>query len=353
MKILLTAAANGLARRTQSILQTQKCLIFPVGLQKEAERWSVKQPDSMGLQQLRTFAKAKAAPADKKADEPRYWDQKKAAKDRRRELYVARQERKDRLKVRRFGRPKDQKKIEFQRFYIQKKVNDEYMDRKARQADMDWKIQVAVLLERIHVVLPDKEVWELEYEKMKAHMNQYGKVYPKELVGNIDYDAIRPMTDEEVLANLPFTPAPRETEADASGDVRTTNRKLKTNIYLTVQEKESHQWQFPTVDLKVDETLVDAAKRALPEKLGNQVEFWCPSNCPWSVDLSPFPEALQKSLGLYGTKTFFIKVQHDEGDVSTKDMTVKDFAWLDRFEIVERVKQQQGEHMSKFYYYML
>ena len=96
--------------------------------------------------------------------------------------------------------------------------------------------------------------------------------------------------------------------------------------------------------------------RAVPEQVGTDIEFWCPSNCPWSVDVAPYTEEEQATQGRYGTKTFFMKVQHDEGDVildpklTTK---VHDFAWLERQEMVDRVKEQQSDHMSKFYYYML
>jgi large subunit ribosomal protein L46 len=164
------------------------------------------------------------------------------------------------------------------------------------------------------------------------------------------------MTYEAMLAELPFTPPPRETEADATGDVRTINRKLKTKIYLSVQEQKDGLWQFPTVDVNDDETLLDAAKRAIPEQVGTNIDFWCPSNCPWSVHLTPYTENEQKTNAMYGIKTFFMKVQHDEGDVvlDTKVKTnVHDFAWLDRQEMVDRVKEQQGDHMSKLYYYML
>lgn len=324
-------------------------------------------------QQHRTFAaKAMNQPAKKKNDasssnnnstnEPTrtYWEQKKATKDRRREIYISRQERKQRVKVRRAGKPQDTKKIDFQTFYLQKKVTDEFLDRKSRQAKLSWKVRVAVLLERLHVVQPDKEKWEIEYEELKMHLNRFGKQYPKEFVGSdFDYDHERPTTYEELLAELPFTPAPRETEADASGDVRTTNRKLKTNIYLTVQEQDNGLWQFPTVDITDNETLLDAAKRAIPEQVGNEIEFWCPSNCPWSVHLTPYTEEEQKVQQLYGSKTFFMKVQYDEGNVVLNNQqkkgvkVVHDFAWLDRQEMVDRVKEQQGEHMSKFYYYML
>jgi large subunit ribosomal protein L46 len=308
-------------------------------------------------QQSRTMANvAKQSKKEDATSEPTlsYWEQKKAAKDRRRELFISRQERKQRVKVRRAGKPQDTKKIEFQTFFIEKKVTDEHLDRKSRQAGLEWKVRVAVLLERLNVVLPDKEPWEVEYENLKTHLNRFGKQYPKEFSGNFDYDQERPMTYDELLAQLPFTPAARETEADESGDVRTINRKLKTNIYLAIQEQNKNDlWQFPSVDIKESETLLDAAKRAITEQVGTDVEFWCPSNCPWSVHLTPYTDEERQVANLYGIKTFFMKLQHDDGDVSTKDMTVKDFAWLDRQEMADRVKEQQGDHMSKFYYYML
>ena len=305
------------------------------------------------------FAKAATAVAEKNASdgaakEPSYWEQKKAKKERRRELYASRIERKNRLKVRRAGKPKDTKKIAFHNFFIKKKVDDEYLNRKSRQAGLEWKLKVGVILERIEIVLPDKQKWEKEYEDLRTHLRRFGKQYPKEFTNNFDYDQVRPMTDEELLKELPFTPAPRETEADASGDVRTLERKLKTNIYLFVQEKNSDLWQVPTVDVKDDETLLDAAKRAIPEKCGPDLDFWCPSNCPWTVQLTPYTEEERITLGAYGYKTFFMKLQlHEGSSVSTKDMTVKDFAWLDRGEMTDRVRKQQGEYMSKFYYYML
>jgi large subunit ribosomal protein L46 len=308
-------------------------------------------------QQSRTLAKAATTAknaADGSTKEPSYWEQKKAKKERRRQLYEAAQERKKRLKVRRAGKPKDTKKIDFHKFFITKKVNDEYLDRKSRQVGLEWKLKVGVILERIEIVLPDKQKWEVEYENLRTHLRRFGKQYPKEFTNNFDYDQVRPMTDEELLKALPFTPAPRETEADATGDVRTTERKLKTNIYLAVQEKNSDLWQLPTTDVKEDETLLDAVRRTIPAQVGPDIEFWCPSNAPWTVQLTPYTEEERKDLGLYGCKTFFMKVQLDEGSsVSTKHMTVKDFAWLDRGEMVDRVREQQGEEMSKFYYYML
>jgi large subunit ribosomal protein L46 len=284
-----------------------------------------------------------------------YLAQKKAAKEQRREKYQIKQDRLERLVTRQSSKPRDEKKRAFRSWFVKKKVDEEFMNRKARQANLQWKMQVACIVERVQVVLPDKQEWETEYENLKTHLFKYGVQYPKELF-NVDHDQIVAETDEELLELLPkgFTPAPRETEADETGDVRTTNRKLKTSIFLAVQDGEDKglHWQLPTVTLNTDEMLLEAAKRAVKEKVGEEVEFWCPSNSPFAVDMMAFPEDQRKD-GFYGTKTFFVKVQYDEGDVSEQTMAVKDFAWLERTEMVERVQKEQGDYESKFYQYML
>jgi ADP-ribose pyrophosphatase YjhB (NUDIX family) len=277
-----------------------------------------------------------------------YYNEKQAAKERRRALYEARQERDKRVASRRVGKPRDEKRQEFRKWFIKKKVNDEYMERKARQANLGWKYQVAVVLERINVVLPDIEQWEADFLELEAHMAQFGKQYPKEFLQAADESAKIATTPEELLELLPkgYTPAPRETEADLSGNVQTTNRKLKTSIYLALQE--DGKWQMPTVELAEDETLVDAAKRALETKVGSQVEFWCPSNAPFAIDLKA-----QQDGQVYGTKTFFVKVQYDEGDVSKTTLAADDFAWLDRTEFADRVREDQGDTVAQLYRYML
>ena len=55
------------------------------------------------------------------------------------------------------------------------------MNRKARQAGMDWKIQVAVIVERLPVVTPDVEEWEQQYLDLRAYLDQFTWEYPEEL----------------------------------------------------------------------------------------------------------------------------------------------------------------------------
>lgn len=294
------------------------------------------------------------------ADAPRWVDQKKAQKQRRAELFEQSQQRHEQLKTRRVSSQRGEKRNEFRSWFIQKKVNDEYMERKARQAALDWNINVAVILERLNVVLPDEEEWEMEFEDLQNHLQQFGKDYPKGLFPSGSAAESKQNTtdltrNDDILEYLKtfkgFTPAPRITEADTSGNVRTTDRKLKTNIFLTVQGDDS-MWKLPTVSLKDNEILLDAAKRAIPETIGDQVEFWCPSNCPCAVEMNAFAPEQQQKEGRYGTKTFFMKVQYDEGAVKADGIKgTLDFAWLDRSEIVERIQEQKGD--ARFYKYLL
>ena len=122
---------------------------------------------------------------------------------------------------------------------------------------------------------------------------------------------------------------------------------------MAVQEESDSDWSLPKVALKNEETLLEAAKRAISERAGgNNIDLYCPSNCPVAVELTDFPEEDRKD-GFFGVKTFFMRVQYDDGNLSTKDMKVNDFAWLDRDEIVEKISESQGPSQSKFYNYLL
>jgi len=56
----------------------------------------------------------------------------------------------------------------------------------------------------------------------------------------------------------------------------------------------------------------------------------------------------QKSTGSYGTKTFFMKVQYDDGTLNGDDI-----AWLDRSEIVEQFRSESKDDEATFFRYLL
>ncbi len=111
-----------------------------------------------------------------------YKDEKLAAKEIRREQYEAKMARLESLQTRREGRPMDVKKAEFKSWYDKRRTYHEVMDRKARQHEKDWKIEVAAVVERLPLVTPDMEPWEAEYAELRKHLDQFTWDYPSELM---------------------------------------------------------------------------------------------------------------------------------------------------------------------------
>jgi tRNA A58 N-methylase Trm61 len=142
-----------------------------------------------------------------------------------------------------------------------------------------------------------------------------------------------------------FRPAPRETEADQSGKTDTLDRKLKDAVYLLVDNK----LPTTTLDNPDSETLLDAAKRAISENGGSQLEFYCPSNAPVAVHMTKAEEGSS----FFGTKTFFLRLQYDDGTIQAKDLKKKQTAWLDRSEIIDLFEGLSDGTDAKFYRYLL
>jgi large subunit ribosomal protein L46 len=168
-------------------------------------------------------------------------------------------------------------------------------------------------------------------------------------------------------AGLPFTPAPRETEADATGYVRTRDRKLKTSVFLAVRSDaegnaSGPRWTLPSAIASGGGgvTLHDAAKRAVDECAGTGMTLWCPGNAPMAANLRVYNPSLPEEFrgGYYGEKVLYYRVQHDSGDVDAESIVragggVDDWGWLSKEEIVERVEGERGRHQAKFFRYML
>jgi large subunit ribosomal protein L46 len=281
-----------------------------------------------------------------------YREGKKAAKDRRREIFEARVENAEKVLTRREGRDVGAKRRIFNEWFEKKKVWNEIQDRKARQAGMEWKINCGLIIERLPVVFPDMAPWEKDWEDLRDYLDSFGKDYPKELNLGERLPMGTFLTDEDLFAQLPegYKPAPRVTEADENGYVKTLKRRLMERVYLLVQKDE--RWSFPVVALNEGETFMDASKRAVVDTVGEKMDIYYVSNCPLAVDMIVLTEEERAKVGVYGTKTFFMKVQHDEFD-ATLGKEYEDYAWLTRGEITDRMKEQDGDHASRFYHYML
>lgn len=286
-----------------------------------------------------------------------YHEEKALAKKVRTERYLAKLERKSKLPSRRNLEKKNFNKNQFHKWFDDITSKQFYLDREARRRGLQWKIKVGLMLERLPVVTPDVPQWDEDYQMLKAELSRYDDIaYPKEL-GFPDPIDREILTRQELLSMLPegFTPAPRETEADANGFIQTLDRQLKTRVYLSVRPNDETGWTLPITDVGVGETFLEAAKRLNHEISGENLSINCYSNCPMVVDMLEYSDDMMKSNdGLFGEKIFYMRVQYDDGEVDVKKMKkMSDWGWLGRDEIQDRVKAEKGEERALFYKYML
>jgi hypothetical protein len=109
-------------------------------------------------------------------------EEKLEEKETRRVRFEDHQSRLERVKTRRENRPMmGSMRKEFKEWFDGRLVFQQKMDRIARQQQLDWKIQVAVVIERLPVRIPDPEPWQQDYFDLRAHLDTFSKVYPKEL----------------------------------------------------------------------------------------------------------------------------------------------------------------------------
>lgn len=131
-----------------------------------------------------------------------YYAQKKALKELRTQQYKERLARKDVVQRRRDGRPKKTRKKQFESWFNSKRRMESIANSHAKKIGLDWKIHVAVVLERLPVVLPDKPQWEADYDNLRAYLDQFGKDYPEALLGSMEIESLEDLSDEALLGEL-------------------------------------------------------------------------------------------------------------------------------------------------------
>ena len=124
---------------------------------------------------------------------------KQEQKDIRTQRFAERQAHKEKVKRRRDGRDRHARKKQFNAWFKSKKRMEEISNSKAKKLGLDWKIQVAVVLERLPVVLPDKADWERDWDNLRAYLDQFGRDYPESLMGKMEIEEMEDLTDEAFL----------------------------------------------------------------------------------------------------------------------------------------------------------
>jgi hypothetical protein len=128
-----------------------------------------------------------------------YWNEKNELKRIRTERYAEQQAHKEVVKKRRDGKPKHVKKKIFEAWFLPKLRYELRANRQCKRLGMEWKTQVAVVLERLPTVLPDKPQWEKDYDNLRDYLDQFGRDYPVELFGKQEIESLEELSDEAYL----------------------------------------------------------------------------------------------------------------------------------------------------------
>ena len=149
-------------------------------------------------------------------------------------------------------------------------------------------LHVATAVERTPVVMPDPEDWELEMWELQARLEEFdGFDYPPSVL-NAGGARGAPKERSGPPKNIPeeiLALANRETDADRADDRQSLERRLADSLYLLV--KSGGAWTLPGVALDEEESVRDAALRALDEHCGDDLYTYVLGAAPvgvWDAD---------------------------------------------------------------------
>mmetsp|Transcript_7409 Transcript_7409/g.12462 ORF Transcript_7409/g.12462 Transcript_7409/m.12462 type:complete len:282 (+) Transcript_7409:98-943(+) len=229
-----------------------------------------------------------------------------------------------------------------------RKLNDEH-EQLAEAMGLPFRVIGATVLHRYPMVSPDPPQWEVDYEKMKDKIENLNRAAFKEEVRGTKADIIPDENPsfEEIMSTLPFTPAPRETEADRTNDRSTINRKLTESLFLVVKRnRKDNAWQFPQGKWLEGETMRETSERIIDRSVG-EVRRWFVSNAPIGHVCYAYPKEMQQQRKQYGAKVFFYRAQLIEGNMKLETRLYTDMAWISRDEVGEYFNEDMAEYMRE------
>lgn len=201
-----------------------------------------------------------------------------------------------------------------------------------------WRLACAAVVERYPVVTPECDPFESEYltgrflemQRRARPISPALFLTEKDLMeGKREPDLSDPYADM-------YQPAPRTTEADRTGDVRSLERALDERLYFLVKRGEKGRFQFPQI-LAADEKVplwryAELAWRGVTGEKRPELHFI--SHTPACHLEHVYPVEYQQKHDVYGVKVFFYRAMLMQGEVEGVRNAV-DFVWARDGELAE------------------
>eukprot|EP00871_Galdieria_phlegrea_P003918 jgi/Galph1/4527/GphlegSOOS_G3195.1 len=196
-----------------------------------------------------------------------------------------------------------------------------------------WKIFSAAILERIPPVLKPLTGYEQDYRLYRFEAKlAYARKMPSGWFPNGQRED--PVTGEVLLGDFArrhFIPAPIETEADHTGNLKTLDRKLTDSVYFLVK-RGNQVWQFPQDEAEVGKTLKQKAEETVKQFTGSQVDVHFIGNAPACHIEHMFSAQMREKRQLIGAKIFFYRAIVVDGNLENIPFD-HEFAWVTAEEI--------------------
>ncbi|XP_011428481.3 large ribosomal subunit protein mL46 [Magallana gigas] len=240
-----------------------------------------------------------------------------------------------------------------------------------------WGLAGALYLERLPVITPKMTRLEQEYKEYKLQqeveqslLSEYEITKKKEEerlaiqkknvldtplhLRNIP---IQTMQDKEELWSkelAQFTPADRETEADKSNDMRSTDRKLDQSLVLLLKQVVDGKewWYLPTMNYTPGLSMREVAEQALTSNCGTDLKFRVFGNAPSGYQIKNYGREKREETKLNGHKVFIYKAEYRGGPViPNEDNSVLDYAWVTPKELRQYLGRTTSRVLNKFIIY--
>jgi len=199
----------------------------------------------------------------------------------------------------------------------------------AHPGNSEWTVEAAVCFERYPRITPNRtqeeQAWDVFDENMHVEKSALMQVEADWTKAESDR-AARVARGESDFGEeeTKFVPASRETEADASNDMKSVNRKLAEKLFLVTKGGDAETaWRMPQVEVESGETLRQAAERGLRDVVPESTDVYFLGNAP------SYCETDGKS------KIFYYRAVLVDLDTTVNLDKYSDYQWLSIAEIAD------------------
>lgn len=222
------------------------------------------------------------------------------------------------------------------------------LEAKAAAKQLEWRVVGASILHRYPIITKEAAPYEVEMQKLQDKLDAKKRDWLSDQLKGTDAHIFPDENPsyEDILESMPFQPAPRETEADATNDRRSLDRRLQDSLFLIVKRnRKDNAWQFPQGKWLQDETIRQTQERVMDRAAG-KTERWFNSNSPNGHYLYEYPPAVQETRKSFGAKIFYGRCQFISGTVKLQTKLYTDFAWVARDEMKDYFDADQAHFLD-------